>query len=933
MGQVYRARDTKLNRDVALKALPDSFANDPDRLARFTREAQTLASLNHPNIAIIHGLEESGGVRALVMELVEGDDLSQRIARGAIPIDEALPIAKQIAEALEAAHEQGIIHRDLKPANIKVRSDGTVKVLDFGLAKAMEPVGAMAASHSMSPTITTPAMTQAGMILGTAAYMSPEQARGKAVDKRADIWAFGCVLFEMLTATRAFGGDDVQDTFVAIMRDEPDWSALPAAVSPAIRALLKRCLEKKSRARVADISTALFVLAEHASLATTTGPHDPAYVLQATASAQTTAAVTDAVSAAGAAMAHSTRRRVTLASAAAILAGAIVAGAAVWFAMRPAAPVPPRVSRLALAPSGPAALTIDGVVRDLAIAPDGSRVVYVGNRGTQLFVRALDALAPVAVFTGAPRAPFLSPDGQWIGFVDGATTLKKVAATGGPAVMLATLDGNPRGATWAPDDTIVFATSAGATGLQRVGAAGGPVTVLTRPDRAQGDADHLWPERLPGGRAVLFTITAGTGGLDAAQVAVLDLQTGTRTVLVRGGSHAHYVPAGRASTAGLAGGRGSPKPGEGGYLVYAAAGTLRAVPFDLAALTTRGTPVPVVPDVVTTRFGGVDAVVAGDGTLAYVSGTAGAGATRTLVWVDRQGRETPIPAPPRAYIYPRLSPDGTRVSVNAADQEQDVWAWDLARTTLTRVTFDPAVDFYPVWTPDGRRVVFSSERTGARNLFQQAADGTGAVERLTESPNPQNAAAVTPDGRRLIFTEQAPKTGEDVMQLEVDGTRPTRAGRVTPLVQSPFSERNGIVSPDGRWLAYEANDSGRYEISVRPYPDVTSGHWQVSTTGGTRPLWARSGQELFYVSPTGALMRVGVERGPSWAATTPTLLVKDGYFTVPGANPGRTYDISSDGQRFLLIKEGGGADQSAAPPQIIVVQHFDEELKRLVPTK
>jgi Tol biopolymer transport system component len=331
--------------------------------------------------------------------------------------------------------------------------------------------------------------------------------------------------------------------------------------------------------------------------------------------------------------------------------------------------------------------------------------------------------------------------------------------------------------------------------------------------------------------------------------------------------------------------------------------------------------------VMTTTNGGVDAVVAGDGTLAYVSGRVGAGALRTLVWVDRQGRETPIPAPPRAYVLPRLSPDGTRVAVNAQDQEQDLWIWGLARTTLTRATFDPAFDSFPVWTPDGRRVVFSSDRAGARNLFGQAADGTGAVERLTDSPNEQSVTAVSPDGRQLIFTEVGPKTFEDVMQVELDGTH-----RVTPLVQSPFIERNGIVSPDGRWLAYEANDSGRGEIYVRPYPDVNSGHWQVSTTGGTRPLWAPSGQELFYVSPPGAIMRVGVERGPSWAATTPAQLVKEGYVTIPGGIPGRTYDISLDGQRFLTIKQGG-VDQTAAPPQIIVVQHWTEELKRLVPIK
>ncbi len=349
------------------------------------------------------------------------------------------------------------------------------------------------------------------------------------------------------------------------------------------------------------------------------------------------------------------------------------------------------------------------------------------------------------------------------------------------------------------------------------------------------------------------------------------------------------------------------------------------MPFDLARLETRGTPVTVVPDVVTTIKGGVNAVVAGDGTLAYVLGTV-EGTPRTLVWVDRQGHETPIPAPPRPYLLPALSPDGTRVAVFANDQQRDLWLWDLRRTTLTRLTSTPGVDVVQVWTPDSRRLIFTSERAGVRNLFWQAADGTGAVERLTESPDTQYPTGVSPDGRRLIFTDESPTTANDVMMIELDGTR-----RVTPLVQSPFTERNGIISPDGRWLAYEANDSGRFEIYVRPFPDVNSGRWQVSTTGGTRPIWARSGQELVYVSPTGALMGVGVARGPSWAATTPTLVVKEGYFT--NLNWwGRSYDISPDGQRFLMIKEGG-ADGTAAPASIIVVQHWVEELKRLVPTK
>src|SRR5262245_35707922 len=474
MGEVYRARDTKLDRTVAIKILPEAFAADAERIARFQREARTLASLNHVNIAHLHGFEESNGVGALVMELVEGEDLAQRMARGAIPVAEALPIAKQMADALETAHEQGIVHRDLKPANVKVRPDGTVKVLDFGLAKATEPASAPGASAgqalSQSPTITTPAMTQAGMILGTAAYMSPEQARGKPVDTRADIWAFGCVLYEMLTGQRAFDGQGVSETLARVIEREPDWARLPATLSPALRTYLRRCLQKDPRQRVQAIGDVRLALegAFETPLPETTAP---------------------AIVAAW--------RRVAVAAVAIIASGAIV-GTLVWFSMRQAEPTLPRVSRLQLTPSGTSALSLFWNNRDLAITPDGSSVIYVGNLGTQLFVRSLDALAPVAVFTGQPNGPFVSPDGQWIAFADGRGVLKKVPVTGGPAITLATLDTTgPAGATWGPDGTIIVATAAVESGLQQVSAAGGAMTVLTRPDRAQGEADHFHPEMLP----------------------------------------------------------------------------------------------------------------------------------------------------------------------------------------------------------------------------------------------------------------------------------------------------------------------------------------------------------------------------------------------------------------------------------------------------
>jgi serine/threonine-protein kinase len=894
MGEVYRAHDTKLNRDVALKILPDAFASDPDRLARFTREAQTLAALNHPHIAHIHGLEDAGGVRALVMELVEGEDLAERIARGPIPLDEALPIARQIAEALEAAHDQGIIHRDLKPANIKVRPDGTVKVLDFGLAKAMDPLSSSSAAAALanSPTITSPvAMTAAGIILGTAAYMSPEQARGKVVDKRTDLWAFGCVLYEMLAGLRPFGGDDVTDTIAAVVRAEPDWGKLRADTPTAIRRLLRRCLEKDRMRRLSDAADARLEIDE--ALSPLAGEANMEHAAQL----------------ASGAVVAGWPRVLPWAGAGALSVALMLV---LWAPWRAAAL--PRVTRTTITTSGPAALTIDRQASDLALSPDGTHVVYVGDRGTRLFVRALDALEPVAIATGRSlRGPFVSPDGQWVGFLDGVITLRKVAITGGPPITLATLDDGARGATWTPDNTIIFATRHPATGLQRVSADGGHPEVLTRPDSAQGEADHFWPEILPGGHAVLFTITSQTGGLETAQLAVRDLRTGTQKVLLRGGSHGHYVAS--------------------GHLVYVTAGTLRAIPFDPNRLQTHGTAVPVLSRLVTKSTGTGDFAVAADGTLVYVDAPGGftAANARTLVWVDRSGKEEPIAAPPRTYLHPRLSPDGTRVAVSSLDEEDDIWNLDLRRATLSRLTLDPGQDWFPVWTPDGRRIIFSSSRGGGQfNIWWQAADGTGAAERLTTNDHVQQFVnGITPDGKAVVFSEVGLSTiGVDLMQLMLDGTR-----RVTPLLQTKFDERNGIISPDGRWLAYESSSSGSFEIYIRPFPNVSGGQWQISTAGGTRPLWARSGKELFYVGADGTLLRVPVEvGGATWDAGTPIKLLERRYYTGDGASGGRAYDVSPDGQRFLMIK-APATDAGAVAPALIVVQHWDEELKRLVPTK
>ena len=569
MGQVYRARDTKLNRDVALKILPDAFATDPDRLARFTFEAQTLASLNHSNIGAIYGIEETGDVRALVMELVEGEDLSQRIARGAIRLDETLPIARQIAEALEAAHEQGIIHRDLKPANIKLRPDGTVKVLDFGLAKAVEPPSATKAHSMNSPTLSIHA-TQAGVILGTAAYMSPEQAAGKSVDRRSDLWAFGVLVLEMLTGRPVFTGETVSHVLASVLKSDPDWTSLPADTPASIRRLLRRCLDKDRKGRLDSAAAARLEIDD--------------------ALARIGDAATPSLT-----MPRPTWQRALPWTVAGALAAGLALVLVLWAPWRAAAPR--RVTRTTITTSGPAALTINGVDRDLALSPDGTRIVYVGNGATRLFVRTLDALEPVSIASGTGlRGPFVSPDSQWVGFFSGA--LKKVSIAGGPPITIASVEGILRGATWAPDDTIIFATGNPAIGLQRVSAAGAIPEVLTRPDHAQGEGDHFWPEMLPGGQTVLFTITSQTGGLEAAQVAVRDLRTGTQKVLLRGGSHAHYVAT--------------------GHLIYVAAGTLRAVPFDLTRLETHGTAVPVLPRLANTTAGTGEFDVASDGTLVYV---------------------------------------------------------------------------------------------------------------------------------------------------------------------------------------------------------------------------------------------------------------------------------------------------------------------------
>ena len=882
MGEVYRAIDTNLKRAVAIKVLPTSVAADAERLARFQREAELLASLNHPHIAAIYGLEDADGVKALVLELVEGPTLADRIAQGPIPLDEAIPIARQIAEAVEAAHEQGIIHRDLKPANIKLRSDGTVKVLDFGLAKALDPAPA-SIDASQSPTITSPAMTRMGVIMGTAAYMSPEQARGKTVDKRSDIWAFGCVLHEMLTGRRAFEGEDISDTLANVLKIDPNWQALPAEVPAAIRALLRRCLDKDRRTRVADISTALFVLDEAAGLrGAVEGPAEVGPYVRGEVSRW---------------------RRVVPAAGALIVGGAIVGGA-VWWSMRTASPA---VVRTTIATTESTALVTAGGVRDVAITPDGSRIVYRGTN--QLLVRVLNQIEPdVLGGLGTPTNPFISPDGQWIGFADGQR-LKKVAITGGPPVTIAPVDGVLRGATWGPDGTIVFATDATVTGLQRVSAAGGEPAVLTKPDSERGDRDHLWPEFLPGGGAVLFTIYPAIGGPDNAQVAVLDLKTGASKVLVRGGSHAHYVPT--------------------GHLVYGVAGTLRAVPFDLERLEPTGTPAPVLEGVWTTPLGAANFAVAANGSLVYVAGLARPFSRNTIASVDRQGRVSPLPGvPPDLYRDVRVSPDGARLALAT---RTDVSTYEFARATLSRLTTDPAEDRSPLWTSDGQRIVFTSRRAGYLELFSRQADGTGADERLLSRAKnliDLHADGWSPDGSHVLFTEVSPAS--PINQCAIGETPIERSSDVRVLVKSDFCNQFSALSPNRLWMAYQSNVGGREEIYVERYPELGSKQ-QISTDGGVRPLWSRNGRELFFGGLDGRQMFVvPVQSGTTLVAGRPQVLF-EGAMIAPAVGS-RTYDLAPDG-RFIVILRAEEKTGSGTAPGLILVQNWFEELKRLLPTR
>jgi serine/threonine protein kinase/Tol biopolymer transport system component len=891
MGEVYRARDSKLNRDVAIKILPSAFATDLDRLARFKREAQVLASLNHPNIAAIYGFDDSGAVHALVLELVEGPTLADRIARGPLPIDEALKIAKQIAEALEAAHEQGIIHRDLKPANIKVRDDDTVKVLDFGLAKAIETAGSMSASVSMSPTITSPAMTQAGIILGTAAYMSPEQARGKPVDRRADIWAFGCVVFEMLTGRRAFEAEDVSLTLAEVMKSDPEWSDLPPSVSPSLKTVLRRCLAKDPRQRIRDVGDIRLAL---------DGAFDT-----------TSERVADA---APITVSPPFWRRAIPAALSAIVA-AVLTAAAVWVT-RPSPPV--AITRFTYPlPEGQVFQNTGRQALD--ISPDGAQILYAAS--LKLFVRSLSELEPrtvINIIAGEGTNAVFSPDGRSIVFRSGADqTLKRVNISGGTPVTLCPAAA-PTGISWTPEG-ILFGQ--GAKGILRVSSNGGtPEQVV----RVEPDEVADGPQMLPGGNAVMFTLAKGgvSDRWDKARIVVQMLKSGERKTLIDGGSNARYLSTGQ--------------------LLYATSGTVFAVPFDLKRLAVTGGPVPVIEGVLRSGTNGPTGVahfsVSNTGTLVYIPGPVSASVDSTLSMIDRKGNVEILKLPPAPYEHPRVSRDGNRLVYTLDDgQEANIYTYDLSRSSAPRRLTFSGKNRFPIWSADGQRVAFQSDREGDAGIFWQRGDGTDQAIRLTKPDAGTSHAPETwsPDGERFLF-----RVTKDSSAFTATNDSSASVGSVSLWMFSMKDKTSvrfddvesgtppdSVFSPDGRWVAYSVTSTtnGATGIFVQPFPPTGTRH-EISERAGIHPLWSVDGKELLY---SGANLAVGVTTQPTFAVGNPVPWPRSGLSS-PGPSVPRRWDMMPDG-RVLGVTVGGlGA---STLQEVRVVLNWQEELKQRVPTK
>jgi serine/threonine-protein kinase len=855
MGEVYRARDTKLDRDVAIKVLPAALAQDPERLTRFEREAKVLASLNHPNIAQIYGIED----RALVMELVEGQTL-----HGPLPLETALSYARQIADALEAAHEKNIIHRDLKPANIMITPAGVVKVLDFGLAvTSRDREGADAVN---SPTLTI-SPTRAGMILGTAGYMSPEQARGKAVDKRADIWAFGVVLFEMLSGKRLFEGETISDTLAQVLTKEPDLSKLPAKV----RRLLEACLQKDPKQRLQAIGDWRLLLTD--VLPQAIAPWRRGWIA--------TAAVLSVVAAVG-------------------LTG--------WYrATRPVEQLLRPLVRLNVDLGSDVSLDSSPAGADAIISPDGTRLVY-GSQNRLFTLRLDQPRATELAGTEGASAPFFSPDGQWVAFFT-TGKLRKISVDGGAAITLCDASVASAGGSWGEDGNIIAALAGPASGLSRIPSSGGEPTLVA--EQAQGGGAYLFPQILPGGKAVLFTSANAIGQADAFRIEVVSLRDRHRKTLVQGGAYGRYLATSQTGT---------------GYLSYVSQGTLFAVPFDLEKLEVRGTPVPVVEQVAySTLDGSAQLDFSRSGTVVYRSG-AGA-RLLTVQWLDATGKTQPLLTKPGVYGRPSLSPDGRRLALEVTEgSDSDIWVYDWQRDTMTRLTFTGTAH-YPQWTSGSPYILFGVTGGG---MFWTGSDGAGQPQTLTRSKIAQIPWSFTPDGKRLAFMEMNPATALDVrtVPVELDSAGP-RAGKPEVFLETPANEKYPSFSPDGRWMAYSSDDSGTSEIYVRAFPDQGR-KWQISNSGGAYPMWSRIRSELFFETLDNRIMVAAYAvNGGSFVASKPRLWSETRIGGV--ANNSRNVDLAPDGKRFAALMPADAPESRQAQSHVILLENFFDELRRRVP--
>jgi eukaryotic-like serine/threonine-protein kinase len=877
MGEVYRARDAKLGRDVALKVLPEAFARDADRMARFQREAKVLASLNHPNIASIYGLEDSASTHALVMELVEGPTLADRIRSGPIPIDEALRIAKQISEALEYAHERGIVHRDLKPANVKVTNDDAVKVLDFGLAKAIEG-DAATIDIATSPTMSRMA-TLAGVLLGTAAYMSPEQAKGKAVDRRADIWAFGCVLYEMLTGKMAFSGETVTDTLAAVITKDPDWSLLPAATPVRVRMLLQRCLQKDPKQRLRDIGDARISIEEVLS-----GAPDAAL--------------------AGAAQAAVPRWRRALPWVVASLL-LLTLGPIAFQYFRQTPPTPALPMRLQIPLPEKTTTSINGT---FAVSPDGRQLVFsaTGPDGiARLWVRSLDSLEARSLpGTEAPQYPpfFWSPDSRYIAF-DAGGKLKKIDISGGPAQTLCDLHGTAVGGSWNRDGVIIFGQAPGL--VMRVSADGGNPSPLTVYDSSRGDTGHLFPSFLPDGKHFFYGRFGVTPANEGFFVGSLDAKPEESLKPLTLDVESNYV---------------APDDGSG-RVFFIREGSLLAQPFDMRSLQLSGEPATMAEHVGTFGAYGFFSV-SNNGVLIYRAGAQEE--DLQLTWFDREGKALGTAGEPRSFLSAALSPDGARVAVSEVAVNAGglgLWMLDVSRGTRTRFTFGQGTAADAVWSQDGSRIIFSARYDG---LYEKPTSGAKDEQILLKSSADLIPTSWSRDGRFLMYTawELRANTKAGLWVLPLEGDK-----KPAPFLRTEYNEEDGRFSPDGHWVAYTSDESGRDEIYVRAFTPSAGGAAPgagggllISSGGGTEARWRGDGKELYYRSPDGKLMAVEIALAPAFQAGIARAL-----FQMPpegGPSAGSMWDVTSDGKRFLMP-----VPQSTMTP-FTVVLNWQAELKK-----